>query len=141
RFKKGSGLPIRAAAIELIEIGAGGGSVARADELGLLAVGPLSAGAEPGPACYGRGGEEPTVTDADLVLGYLNPDFFLGGRMRLDVAAARRVIEERVARPMRLGLAEAAWGIHRVVNENMAAAARIHGIERGKDLRAYPLFA
>jgi N-methylhydantoinase A len=109
--------------------------------MGLLKVGPDSAGADPGPACYGLGGHEPTVTDADLILGYLDADFFLGGRMRLDVEAARRAIEERVARPMGLGLTEAAWGIHRVVNENMAGAARVHGIERGKDLRGYPLFA
>ncbi len=141
RFKKGSGLPIRVPVIELIEIGAGGGSTAHIDRLGLLKVGPESAGADPGPACYGLGGTEPTVTDADLIMGYLDPSFFLGGRMRLDVAAARRAIEERVARPLGLSLTEAAWGIHRVVNENMAAAARIHGIERGKDVRAYPLFA
>jgi N-methylhydantoinase A len=141
RFKKGSGLPIRIPCIELIEIGAGGGSIARVDRFGLLKVGPDSAGADPGPACYAQGGAEPTVTDADLVLGYLDPAFFLGGKMRLDVDAARRAIEERVARPMGLSLTAAAWGIHRVVNENMAAAARIHGIERGKDLRAYPLFA
>jgi len=141
RFKKGSGLPIRVPVVELIEIGAGGGSVARVDRMGLLKVGPDSAGADPGPACYGAGGQEPTVTDADLLLGYLDADFFLGGRMRLDVEAARRAIETRVARPMELGITEAAWGIHRVVNENMAAAARVHGIERGKDLRGYPLFA
>ncbi len=141
RFKKGSGLPIRVPVVELIEIGAGGGSIARMDRMGLLKVGPDSAGADPGPACYALGGGEPTVTDADLLLGYLDPDFFLGGRMRLDVQAARRAVEERIARPTGLGLTEAAWGIHRVVNENMAAAARIHGIERGKDLRAYPLFA
>ena len=141
RFKKGSGLPIRVPVIEMIEIGAGGGSVARVDRMGLLKVGPDSAGADPGPACYALGGREPTVTDADLLLGYLDPGFFLGGRMRLDVDAAARAVEERVARPMGLTLTEAAWGIHRVVNENMAAAARIHGIERGKDLRAYPLFA
>ncbi len=141
RFKKGSGLPIRVPVVELIEIGAGGGSVARVDRMGLLKVGPDSAGADPGPACYGLGGREPTVTDADLLLGYLDADFFLGGRMRLDVEAARRAIEERVARPMGLELTEAAWGIHRVVNENMAGAARVHGIERGKDLRGYPLFA
>jgi N-methylhydantoinase A len=141
RFKKGSGLPIRVPVVELIEIGAGGGSVARVDRMGLLKVGPDSAGADPGPACYGAGGQEPTVTDADLLLGYLDADFFLGGRMRLDVEAARRAIETRVAQPMGLGVTEAAWGIHRVVNENMAAAARVHGIERGKDLRGYPLFA
>jgi N-methylhydantoinase A len=141
RFKKGSGLPIRVPVVEMIEIGAGGGSIARVDRMGLLKVGPDSAGADPGPACYGLGGREPTVTDADLLLGYLDADFFLGGRMRLDVDAARGAILERVARPMGLGLTEAAWGIHRVVNENMAGAARVHGIERGKDLRGYPLFA
>jgi N-methylhydantoinase A len=141
RFKKGSGLPIRVPVIELIEIGAGGGSIARVDGLGLLKVGPDSAGADPGPACYNLGGRLPTVTDADLLLGYLDADFFLGGRMRLDRASAQRAVEEHVARPLGLDLLEAAWGIHRVVNENMAAAARIHGIERGKDLRQYPLFA
>src|SRR5262245_10980197 len=141
RFKKGSGLPIRVPVIELIEIGAGGGSMARLDRMNLLKVGPDSAGADPGPACYALGGREPTVTDADLVLGYLDPDFFLGGRMRLDVEAARRAITYTVGKPMGFDLARAAWSIHRVVNENMAAAARIHGIERGKDLRAYPLFA
>ena len=141
RFKKGSGLPIRVPCIELIEIGAGGGSLARVDRMGLLKVGPESAGADPGPACYAQGGQVPTVTDADLLLGYLDPGFFLGGRMRLDVDAARRAVEEKVAGPMSLSLTDAAWGIHRVVNENMAGAARVHGIERGKDLRAYPLFA
>jgi N-methylhydantoinase A len=141
RFKKGSGLPVRVPVIEMIEIGAGGGSIARVDRLGLLKVGPDSASADPGPACYGLGGRLPTVTDADLVLGYLDGEFFLGGRMRLDRQAAARAIEEQVARPLGLDLTQAAWGIHRLVNENMAAAARIHGIERGKDLRAYPLFA
>jgi len=141
RFKKGSGLPIRVPCIELIEIGAGGGSLARVDRMGLLKVGPESAGADPGPACYAQGGTTPTVTDADLLLGYLDPSFFLGGRMRLDADAAGRAVEEKIAGPMGLSLTEAAWGIHRVVNENMAGAARVHGIERGKDLRAYPLFA
>ncbi|OGL18961.1 MAG: methylhydantoinase [Candidatus Rokubacteria bacterium RIFCSPLOWO2_12_FULL_71_22] len=141
RFKKGSGLPIRVPVIEMIEIGAGGGSIARVDRMGLLKVGPDSAGADPGPVCYGLGGRFPTVTDADLLLGYLDADFFLGGRMRLDREAARRAVEEHVARPLGLDATEAAWGIHRVVNENMAAAARIHGIERGRDLRRYPLFA
>ncbi len=141
RFKKGSGLPIRVPVIELIEIGAGGGSIARVDRMGLLKVGPDSAGADPGPVCYGLGGRLPTVTDADLLLGYLDADFFLGGRMRLDRDAAQRAIEEHIGRPLGLDAVDAAWGIHRVVNENMAAAARIHGIERGKDLRTYPLFA
>src|SRR5881392_368977 len=141
RFKKGSGLPIRVPVIELIEIGAGGGSIARVDRMGLLKVGPDSAGADPGPACYARGGRLPTVTDADLLLGYLDAEFFLGGRMRLDREAARHTVEEHVARALGLDATAAAWGIHRVVNENMAAAARIHGIERGRDLRRYPLFA
>jgi N-methylhydantoinase A len=141
RFKKGSGLPVRVPVIEMIEIGAGGGSIARVDRMGLLKVGPDSAGADPGPACYNLGGRQPTVTDADLLLGYLDAEFFLGGRMRLDRQAAHRAVEEHVARPLGLDVTEAAWGIHRVVNENMAAAARIHGIERGKDLRSYPLFA
>ena len=141
RFKKGSGLPVRVPVIEMIEIGAGGGSIARVDRMGLLKVGPDSAGADPGPACYNLGGRQPTVTDADLLLGYLDAEFFLGGRMRLDRAAAERAVSEHVARPLGLDVTAAAWGIHRVVNENMAAAARIHGIERGRDLRAYPLFA
>jgi N-methylhydantoinase A len=141
RFKKVSGLPVRVPVIEMIEIGAGGGSIARVDRLGLLKVGPDSAGADPGPACYGLGGRLPTVTDADLVLGYLDAGFFLGGAMRLDRDLAARAIDEGVARPLGLSLTDAAWGIHRVVNENMAAAARIHGIERGRDLRSYPLFA
>jgi N-methylhydantoinase A len=141
RFKKGSGLPIRVPVIEMIEIGAGGGSIARVDRMGLLKVGPDSAGADPGPACYNLGGRQPTVTDADLLLGYLDADFFLGGRMRLDRAAAERAVTEQVARPLGLDATAAAWGIHRVVNESMASAARIHGIERGRDLRAYPLFA
>ena len=141
RFKKGSGLPVRVPVIEMIEIGAGGGSIARVDRLGLLKVGPDSAGADPGPACYSLGGRQPTVTDADLLLGYLDAEFFLGGRMRLDRAAAERAVTEHVGRGLGLDVTAAAWGIHRVVNENMAAAARIHGIERGRDLRAYPLFA
>ncbi len=140
RFKKGSGLPVKISVIEMIEIGAGGGSIAGIGPLGLPKVGPRSAGSYPGPACYDRGGEEPTVTDADLALGYLDPDFFLGGRMRLDRDAALRALE-RISRPLGLDAVEAAWGIHQVVNENMANAARVHAVERGKDPRAYPLFA
>jgi len=141
RLKKGSGLPIKLPVIEMIEIGAGGGSIARIDALGLLKVGPESAGAEPGPACYGTGGTEPTVTDADLVLGYLDPDYFLGGQLKIDLAAARRAILERIAEPAGLSLVEAAWGIHQVVNEGMANAARIHTLERGKDPHRFPVFA
>jgi N-methylhydantoinase A len=141
RFKKGSGLPVKLPVIEMIEIGAGGGSIARVNSLGLLKVGPDSAGAAPGPVCYGRGGSEPTVTDADLVLGYLDPGFFLGGGMALDLAGARRAIDERVARPLGLSVEQAAWGIHQIVNENMASAARVHTIERGQDPRGLPVFA
>jgi N-methylhydantoinase A len=141
RFKKGSGLPVKASVIEMIEIGAGGGSIASIGPLGLPEVGPRSAGSDPGPACYGRGGKEPTVTDADLILGYLDPEFFLGGKMRLNREAALRAVEEKIARPLGLDTVEAAWGVHQVVNENMANAARVHAIERGKDPRAYPLFA
>jgi len=140
RFKRGSGLPVRVPVIEMIEIGAGGGSIARVDRFGLLKVGPDSAGAAPGPACYGLGGAEPTVTDADLLLGYLDPAFFLGGEMSLDRAAAERAVGG-IAAGLGVDLLSAAWGIHRVVNENMATAARMHAVERGKDLRAYPLFA
>ncbi len=141
RFKKGSGLPVRAPAVDLIEIGAGGGSIAYIDELGLLKVGPASAGADPGPACYGLGGAEPTVTDADLVLGYLNPDYFLGGEMPLDPEAARRALSRRVAEPLGLDLIAAAWGIHNTVNENMASVARIHIAEKGQDPRRFALLA
>jgi N-methylhydantoinase A len=140
RFRRGSGLPIRIPVIDMIEIGAGGGSIARVDTLGLLRVGPDSAGAEPGPACYGRGGTEPTVTDADLVLGYLDPGYFLGGAMTLDVEAARRALAGPAAR-LGLSVAQAAWGIHQSVNEAMANAARAHLGERGKDPRRMPLFA
>ncbi|MFN8592039.1 MAG: hydantoinase/oxoprolinase family protein [Thermomicrobiales bacterium] len=141
RFKKGSGLPINLPVIEMIEIGAGGGSIARIDSLGLLKVGPDSAGADPGPVCYGRGGTEPTVTDADLVLGYLDPGFFLGGSMELDIAGAREAIRRVVAEPLGLGIEEAAWGIHQIVNEGMAGAARVHTLERGADPRRLPVFA
>ncbi len=141
RLKRGSGLPLKVPVIDMIEIGAGGGSIARVSALGTLAVGPDSAGAEPGPVCYSLGGEEPTVTDADLLLGYLDPGYFLGGRLELDVDGARRALEERIAGPLGLSLDEAAWGIHQIVNENMANAARIHAVERGLDPRALPLFA
>ena len=140
RFRRGSGLPIKIPVIDMIEIGAGGGSIARVDALGLLKVGPQSAGAEPGPACYGRGGDNPTVTDADLVLGYLDPSYFLGGRMRLDAEAARSALS-RLAGTLGLTVEGAAWGIHQIVNENMANAARTHLGERGKDPRRLPLYA
>jgi N-methylhydantoinase A len=141
RFRKGSGLPATIAVIEMVEIGAGGGSIARVDSLGLLKVGPDSAGADPGPVCYGRGATEPTVTDADLVLGYLDPAFFLGGRMALDLEGARRAISERIAGPLGISEELAAWGIHRIVNESMAGAARAHELERGHDPQTLPMFA
>jgi N-methylhydantoinase A len=141
RFKRGSGLPVQVRSIELIEIGAGGGSIARVDELGLLKVGPSSAGADPGPACYGLGGTGPTVTDADLVLGYLNPENFLGGRMSLSREAAEDAIRRAIAEPMGISVLEAAWGIHQVVNENMTAATRIHVAERGADVRRMRMIA
>ena len=138
RFKKGSGLPIKAPVIDMIEIGAGGGSVAAIDEVGLLRVGPHSAGADPGPACYASGGTEPTVTDANLLLGYYDPGFFLGGRMALDRAAAERALAA-IGGKLGLSAVDTAWGIHRMVVENMAAAARIHIVEKGKDPRAYAM--
>jgi 5-oxoprolinase (ATP-hydrolysing) len=138
RFKRGSGLPIKAPVIDMIEIGAGGGSIAAIDEVGLLRVGPHSAGADPGPACYALGGTEPTVTDANLLLGYYDPGFFLGGRMALDRDAAERALA-KVGAGLGLSAVDTAWGIHRMVVENMAAAARIHIVEKGKDPRAYAM--
>ncbi|XDB00400.1 hydantoinase B/oxoprolinase family protein (plasmid) [Sulfitobacter sp. LCG007] len=138
RFTKGSGLPIKAPVIEMIEIGAGGGSIAAIDEVGLLKVGPRSAGSAPGPACYGMGGTAPTVTDANLTLGYYDPDFFLGGRMTLDADAAKAAIAQ-VGTPLGLSVPETALGIHKVVVESMAAAARVHLVERGKDPRDYSM--
>jgi N-methylhydantoinase A len=136
----GSGLPMNIEAIDLVEIGAGGGSIARA-ALGVIAVGPESASSTPGPACYDRGGVEPTVTDANLVLGYLNAERFAGGSMRLSVDAAARAIEERIARPLGLALEDAAWGIHQLVNTNMELATRVVSIERGRDPRDLTLVA
>ena len=136
RFKAGSGLPIKAPVVDMIEVGSGGGSIARVDQLGLLKVGPSSAGADPGPASYGLGGKEPTVTDANLLLGYFNADFFLGGRMNLDISAADAAVAS-VAELMSLSTIEAAWGIHEIVCENMAAAARGHIVEKGRDPRRY----
>jgi len=139
RLKPGSGLPVRAPVIDMIEIGAGGGSIARVDALGLLTIGPDSAGSHPGPVSYGRGGADVTVTDADVVLGYVSPDDFLGGDLQLDADAAVRAVEEQVAGPLGVGLAEAAWGIHATVNDSMANAARVHAIERGKDSTSLPM--
>ena len=131
RFKKGSGLPIQVPVVDLMEIGAGGGSIAKTNRMGLLQVGPASAGADPGPACYGKGGEYPTVTDADLVLGFLDPDYFLGGSMQLDRNAAEAALEKHVAEPLGTQTLEAAFGVHDLINETMAAAAKTHIAEKG----------
>ena len=140
RFMEGSGLPINISTIELIEIGAGGGSIATIDALGLLKVGPESAGAAPGPACYQRGGTAPTVTDANLVLGYLDAATFAGGTVPIDAALACAAIEP-LAKQSKLSIEETAWGIHSVVNENMAAAARVHVAERGHHAGDFALLA
>lgn len=140
RFKKGSGLPLLIASIDLIEIGAGGGSIARISDLGLLTVGPDSAAADPGPACYGRGGQAATVTDADLMLGYLNPDFFLGGRMALDAPAAEAALR-RLGDRLTLTPGDVAKGIFNVVNEAMAGAARVHIAEKAQDPRRFTMVA
>ena len=141
RFKKGSGTPIAAPTVNVIEIGAGGGSIAQIDDMALVRVGPQSAGADPGPICYGLGGDRPTVTDADLVLGYLNPSFFLGGEMGLRQREAAEGIRRAVAEPLNLAIEQAAWGIHEVVNENMAGAARYHIAEHGGDAGAATMVA
>jgi N-methylhydantoinase A len=140
RFKKGSGFPVSVPSVDLVEIGAGGGSLARVDQFGLLKVGPESAGAEPGPACYALGGTVPAVTDADLLLGLLDADGFLGGDMPLDARLAEESAE-RVADGLGMSTIETAAGIHEVVNQNMAAAARMHGVERGVDLRGVTILA
>lgn len=131
RFKKGSGLPIQVPVVDLMEIGAGGGSIAKISSLGLLQVGPESAGADPGPACYRQGGDSPCVTDADLVLGYLDPDFFLGGTMKLDIELSKKSIEDKIAKPLGTTMVEAAFGIHDLINETMASAAKTHIAEKG----------
>ncbi len=140
RFRKGSGLPVRIPVIDMIEIGAGGGSIARVDSLGLLKVGPDSSGADPGPVCYRGGGWQATVTDADLILGYLDARYFLGGKMVLDVDGARAALA-KLGEPLGMTSQQVAWGIHQIVNENMANAARAHLGERGKDPRRMPMYA
>jgi len=141
RFVKGSGLPLRIPVIEMVEIGAGGGSIAGLDALGRISVGPKSAGSDPGPVCYGRGGTEPTVTDADVALGRIDPATFSGGKMTLDAAAANRAIAARIGGTLNLATEHAALGISEMVDENMANAARVHAIESGKDLRPRTLIA
>ncbi|MBS7706939.1 hydantoinase/oxoprolinase family protein [Chelatococcus asaccharovorans] len=137
-LKKGSGLPVSIPAVDLIEIGSGGGSIAKV-ELGGISIGPESAGSVPGPVCYGRGGKRPTVTDADLTLGYLNPGYFLGGEMSLDAAGAKEAIDREIAQPLGLDTMQAAWGIHEIVTQQMAEAARAVTISCGKDPRSFAL--
>jgi N-methylhydantoinase A len=141
RFLPGSGLPLRIPVIDMIEIGAGGGSIAAVDALGRITVGPESAGASPGPACYGRGGDKPTVTDADVVLGRLDPDAFAGGTMPLDAARARAAVARDVGEPAALDLASAAAGIIEIVDENMANATRVHAADNGDQVETRVLIA
>ena len=140
RYKKGSGLPINIPAVELLEIGAGGGSIAR-NEQGMISVGPDSAGAEPGPVCYGHGGTEPTITDANLTLGYIDPEWFNGGTIQLDQDAAAHAISTQIGQPLELSLGEAAWGIHLIATMNMENALRVVSVERGRDPRAHAMVA
>lgn len=140
RFTHGSGFPVKTLSIQMIELGAGGGSIASVDQLGLLRVGPRSAGADPGPACYGFGGTEPTVTDADLELGYLAADSFLGGDFRLHPEKSSKVIA-RLADSLGVTHERSAWGIHDLVNETMSKAAMVHAVERGVDHRNFTLVA
>ncbi|MBP1748305.1 MAG: methylhydantoinase [Deltaproteobacteria bacterium] len=135
RFMKGSGLTIQVPVVDLMEIGAGGGSIAKISKLGTLQVGPESSGADPGPICYGRGGTDPCVTDADLLLGYLDENYFLGGTMKLDKEGARRGVEEKIAKPLGVSFIQAVWGIHDLINETMAAAAKTHIAEKGGNPR------
>ena len=140
-FKRGSGLPLKIPVIDMIEIGAGGGGIARVDRRGVIQLGPRSAGADPGPACYGRNGRDATLTDANLVLGYLDPASFLGGKMRLYPDRAADAIKSAIARELDLPLARAAWGIHETANEDVARAFRVHAAERGFDYRGCSMIA
>ncbi|WP_435348585.1 hydantoinase/oxoprolinase family protein [Haloarchaeobius sp. HRN-SO-5] len=140
-MKEGSGLPINLTVIDMIEISAGGGSIASADDTGRINVGPESAGAQPGPICYGRGGTRPTITDADLALGYLNPDYFLGGRMEIDVDDALQGIERDIGDPLDMDVHTAAWGIKEIVDNAMTRASQIHASERGLDPRKFGMIA
>ena len=140
-FKRGSGLTVKTPTIDLIEIGAGGGGIAEVDSIGLINVGPRSAGADPGPACYGLGAQSATLTDANLVLGYLSGDSFLGGDMTLDGEASKQVTQTNIADPLNLDLVRAAWGIHEIINEDVARAFRVHASERGFDYRGASMVA
>ncbi|CAM3650121.1 hydantoinase/oxoprolinase family protein (plasmid) [Agrobacterium radiobacter] len=141
RFKKGSGMPISIPVIEMVEIGAGGGSIATIDSMRQIRVGPHSAGSEPGPACYGRGGANPTVTDADLILGRLDPDEFAGGAMKLDRPASDKAMDTDIASKLATDIATAAYGLSEVVDENMSNAARMHAVENGKELSEFTMIA
>lgn len=141
RFKKGSGMPISIPVIDMVEIGAGGGSLAHVDAMAQIRVGPESAGSEPGPACYGRGGARPAVTDADLVLGKLDPDNFAGGSIVLDASASSSVLTDVLGASLSMDAVEAAFGVAEVVDENMANAARVHAVENGEDLSEYTMIA
>jgi N-methylhydantoinase A len=141
RFAKGSGIPVRIPVIDMVEIGAGGGSIARVDALRRIAVGPDSAGSEPGPACYGRGGSAATVTDADVVLGRIDPASFAGGKITLDAHASTDAITATIGQPLGMALDEAARGIAEIVDETMASAARVHAVENGKDTGGRTLIA
>jgi N-methylhydantoinase A len=141
RFLKGSGLPLRIPVIEMVEIGAGGGSIASVDSLSRVNVGPESAGAEPGPASYGRGGAEPTVTDADVVLGRIDPGYFAGGSIKLSPDKAGVAVDKSVGTPLGLKRIDAAFGVSEIVEENMANAARVHAVERGKELQDRTMIA
>lgn len=141
RFKKGSGIPISIPVIDMVEIGAGGGSLVTIDSLSQIRVGPKSAGSDPGPACFGKGGENPTVTDADLLLGKLDPKNFAGGSIVLKTEMAKLAIENDVGAKLQMDSNESAWGISEVVDENMANAARIHAVENGQDLNEYTMIA
>ncbi len=141
RNMRGSGLPVRIPAIEMVEIGAGGGSIAAVDGMGRINVGPESAGADPGPACYGQGGTAPTVTDADLVLGKIDPARFAGGRVQLSVDKAAQSVHQNIAQQLTMNDALAAFGVCEIVDENMASAARVHAIEWGKDIAARAMIA
>ncbi|WP_281827373.1 hydantoinase/oxoprolinase family protein [Jannaschia rubra] len=141
RFKKGSGMPISIPVIDMVEIGAGGGSLAHVDAMRQIRVGPESAGSEPGPACYGRGGDRPAVTDADLTLGRLDPEGFAGGSIRLSPEASIGALTRVLGEPLDMDATEAAFGLAEVVDENMANAARVHAVENGEDLAGYTMIA